>query len=66
MAYNQQRSWAWFLLPIFLGIFGGLIAYFMLRQYNDSMAKNCLYLGAALTAVFVGIGVIGMSTSTGP
>ena len=52
MAYPQKkRSRAWFLLPIFFGIVGGIIAFFVLRHDDPSKAKNCLYLGIALMAV---------------
>lgn len=51
--YTQRRSRAWYLLPIFLGIVGGVIAYFVLRQDDSSLAKNCLYLGTALTVIHI-------------
>lgn len=51
MSYPEKRSNAWFLLPIFFGIIGGLIAYFVLRRDDPSKAKNCLYLGIALMVV---------------
>ena len=51
---NKTRSNAWFLLPIFFGIIGGIIAFFILRQDDPQKAKNCLYLGI----VFMIIGII--------
>jgi uncharacterized membrane protein len=55
MAYSEKpRSNAWFLLPVFLGIIGGIIAYFVLRNDDPHKAKNCLYLGLVL----MGIGII--------
>ena len=55
MAYPEKsRSNAWFLLPIFFGIIGGIIAFFMLRRDDPHKAKNCLYLGI----VFMVIGII--------
>ena len=55
MSYpNKTRSNAWFLLPIFLGMIGGIIAFFVLRQDDPQKAKNCLYLGI----VFMLLGII--------
>ena len=48
MSYpEKQRSNAWFLLPIFFGIIGGIIAFFILRSDDPRKARNCLYLGLA-------------------
>ena len=49
----QARSGWWYLLPILLGIVGGVIVYFVLRHDDPRKAKNCIYLGAALTAIHV-------------
>ncbi|MCH9658972.1 hypothetical protein K0U27_09870 [archaeon] len=55
MSYpNKTRSNAWFLLPIFLGMIGGIIAFFVLRQDDPQKAKNCLYLGI----IFMLLGII--------
>ena len=51
---EKTRSNAWFLLPIFFGIIGGIIAFFVLRQDDPIKAKNCLYLGI----VFMILGII--------
>ena len=48
---EKPRSNLWFLLPIFLGLIGGIIAYFVLRQDNPKKAKNCLYLGIVLAII---------------
>ena len=48
---ERQRSNWWFLLPIFLGLIGGVIAYFVLRNDDPKKAKNCLYLGIILAAI---------------
>ena len=54
MSYpEKERSKAWFLLPIFFGVIGGIIAFFILRHDDPRKAKNCLYLGLAL--MFIGI-----------
>ncbi len=55
MTYPEKtRSNAWFLLPIFFGVIGGIIAFFILRQDDPRKARNCLYLGL----VFMMIGII--------
>ena len=48
---ERSRSNFWFLLPIFLGLIGGIIAYFVLRQDDSRKAKNCLYLGIVLAII---------------
>ena len=46
MSYPEKsKSNAWFLLPIFFGIIGGIIAFFILRKDDPRKARNCLYLG---------------------
>jgi len=44
----QKRSAAWYLLPIFFGLLGGLIAYFAIRHEDPKKAKNCLILSIIL------------------
>jgi len=48
---ERTRSNFWFLLPIFLSLLGGIIAYFVLRHDDPKKAKNCLYLGIILQVV---------------
>ena len=48
---EKPRSNWWFLLPIFFGIIGGIIAFFVLRHDDPRKAKNCLYLGIALMVI---------------
>jgi len=50
---ERQRSNWWYLLPIFLGIIGGIIAYFALRNDDHQKAKKCLYLGLILGSIGV-------------
>ena len=55
MSYSEKtRSNAWFLLPIFFGMIGGIIAFFILRKDDPPKARNCLYVGI----VFMIIGII--------
>ena len=53
MEPERQRSNWWYLLPIFLGIIGGIIAYFALRNDDRKKAKKCLYLGLILWAILI-------------
>lgn len=55
---EQTRSNWWFLLPIFLSVIGGIIAYFALRRDDPAKAKNCLYLGIALTVVSIAMNAV--------
>ena len=50
-APTKRRSRLWYLLPIFLHIIGGLIAYFVLKGSDHVIAKNSLWLGIILSAV---------------
>ena len=47
---NKRSNW-WYLLPIFFGVIGGIIAYFALRRDDREKAKKCMYLGLILLAV---------------
>jgi uncharacterized membrane protein len=59
MSYpEKQRSKVWFLLPIFFGVIGGIIAYFILRQSDPQKAKNCLYLGLVLMLIGIIFNII--------
>ena len=56
--YERKRSWVWFLLPVFIQVIGGIIAYYALRPDEPRMAKDCLYIGITLTTLNVGVFVI--------
>ncbi|KER05306.1 hypothetical protein AAA799E16_02057, partial [Marine Group I thaumarchaeote SCGC AAA799-E16] len=55
----KKKSNAWYLLPVFLGIIGGIIAYLVLRKSDSGKAKKCLVFGIGVS-VF-GIILIGMA-----
>ncbi|MGD8431641.1 MAG: hypothetical protein PVG23_03600 [Nitrosopumilaceae archaeon] len=57
---EQKVSNWWYLLPIFLSIIGGLIAYFILKDKNSKIAKRCLIIGAIMI-----FGYSGISTAVG-
>jgi 2-hydroxy-6-oxonona-2,4-dienedioate hydrolase len=48
---NVKRSRLWYLLSIFLGVIGGVAAYFYLRASDPTLAKSSLWLGIILSAV---------------
>ena len=52
-----KRSRLWYLLPIFLGIVGGVLAYLYLRASDPVLAKNSLWLGIILSAIVAALGL---------
>jgi hypothetical protein len=50
---SEKRSNFWYLLPIFLSLIGGIIAYFILRNSDPKKAKNCIFIG-------IGVLILGM------
>jgi len=55
---EKPRSNIWYLLPIFLGLIGGVIAYFVLRTDDPKKAKNCLYLGIVLAIIGIFLNIL--------
>ena len=55
---EKSRSSWWYLLPIFLGIIGGIIAYFAIRKDDLPKAKKCIYLSLILFAVGIFLDVL--------
>ena len=49
----KTRSKWWFLLPILFHVIGGVIAYFVIRDDDPKLAKNCLWLGIIISAIEV-------------
>ena len=45
-------------MPIFMGLIGGIIAYFVLRHDDPKKAKNCLYLGIILAVIGFGLNIL--------
>ena len=41
----EKPSNVWYLLPILLGILGGIIGYIVIKAKDERMAKNILYVG---------------------
>ena len=48
---DRQRSLWWVLLPIFVGIIGGIIGYFALKNDDPRLSRFCLHLGIVLTLI---------------
>jgi len=55
---GKIRSNWWFLLPIFFGIIGGVIAFFILRNDDPKKAKNCFFLGIVLGVIGIVLDVL--------
>ena len=53
MTFERKRSNWWYLVPVFLGIPGGIVAYFALRYDDLEKAKRCLYLGLILGSIAI-------------
>jgi len=51
---TTKRSNFWYILPIVLGLLGGVIAYFVLRKSDSKKAKICLIIGFGISAVWIG------------
>ena len=69
MSYPQKsRSNAWYLLPIFVGMIGGIIAYLIIRKDDPHKAKNCIYIGIAMMAIgiILNILLLGVDVVTNP
>jgi hypothetical protein len=50
---STSRSKWWYLLPIFVSIIGGTIAYFVLKKSDPKLAKKCLIVGLIMMAIGV-------------
>ena len=49
------RSKWWYIIPIFLGVIGGVVAWFALRSHDRRLAKNCLILGIIFNVIEISI-----------
>ena len=59
MKYPERpRSNAWYLLPIFIGMIGGIIGYLAIRKDDPQKAKNCIYIGIVMMIIGIIFNVI--------
>ena len=59
---EKIRSRLWYLVPIFFGLIGGIIAYFAIRRDDPQKAKKCLWVGIILTAINIIVNISLVST----
>jgi len=62
MQPEKERSNWWYLVPIFLGLIGGIVAYFALRNDDRRKAKNCLFLGIILGVIGIIVNLLFLTT----
>ena len=55
---ERPRSNAWYLLPIFIGMIGGIIGYLAIRKDDPQKAKNCIYIGIVMMVIGIIFNVI--------
>ena len=61
--YSEKiRSRWWYLVPIFFGLIGGIIAYFAIRRDDPQKAKKCLWVGIILTGINIIVNLSLVST----
>ena len=51
----------WYLFPIIFGIFGGVIAWALLRESDYKIATNCLLIGIGISVLYLVLFLIGIS-----
>ena len=55
---ERNRSNWWYLVPIFIGLIGGIIAYFAIRKDDPRKAKKCLLVGVGLSVINIMINLV--------
>jgi len=65
---QKSRSNVWYLLPILVGMIGGIIAYLIIRKDDPHKAKNCIYIGIVMMAIGImfNIMLLGIDVVTNP
>ena len=65
---EKSRSNMWYLLPILVGMIGGIIAYLAIRKDDPRKAKNCIYIGLVmvLIGIIFNIMLLGVDVSNNP
>ena len=63
MTYSEtSRSSMWYLLPIFVGMIGGIIAYLIIRKDDPRKAKNCIYIGMVMMIIGIIFNILLLGT----
>jgi hypothetical protein len=57
----QQTSLWWYLLPVLLGIVGGVIGYLFLRKIDPKRAADLLLTGLIFNAIWLTIAIYNIS-----
>ena len=52
----------WYLLPIFVGMIGGIIGYFIIRKDDPRKAKNCIYIGIVMMIIGIIFNILLLGT----
>ena len=55
----KKPSKAWYLLPIFFWILGGIVSYVCLRKRDPGRARNTLILGSVFFGMFIALVLVG-------
>jgi len=58
MSEPRTRSKAWYILPILMGIIGGIISYFAVKKDDPKLGKNCLIVGVVVFLINLGAGFL--------
>lgn len=61
---SAKPSNIWYAVPIILGIIGGIIGYFAVKNIDKKMARNLLILGVIMIPVWAVIGSMGSDDSS--
>jgi len=63
MTYSETpRSSMWYLLPIFVGMIGGIIGYLIIRKDDPQKAKNCIYIGMVMMIIGIIFNILLLGT----
>ena len=52
----------WYLLPIFVGMIGGIIGYLIIRKDDPRKAKNCIYIGIVMMVIGIIFNILLLGT----
>ena len=53
--YGEVSDW-WYLVPLFFGVLGGLIAYVAIKDTDSDKATNCLVFGILWSIILFFVG----------